>query len=1264
MNRAGVARAALAGMGLVAISMATCARVRTPALPAGADLAAAFTRAAELEQRDPAAAVEALGDIVEVAAAGPAPGAEAALLAALEALVMGSGDALDLAGRGQGLAFRVPGALASLPQRLERAHARAGSLSAFAPAAVARAGLELALFDGDEAAAARWRARTGCVNEATIVGPVTWPALVGIDKPSGLEKPGAALPARLAGVGPASFSAEVAPILVRGCEVELMAGSPRDGVRLVAADVELARAEAIAVEIEGSNPAVLVIGGQIAARRDAERGATSSRTQATALAGPGRVRIVARVAVNGTGQRLRLAILRGDGSPLPARAPRPGQSAAGIARDAKPHFAAATAAPGSALRAAAELALGDGRGAARTLEAGGELPPHAPLAALLYARALTSSNHLPESRTLEVLPLAYARVRAGWPDAWEAIVGEASLGIRLRGVIEGRFEALAAVAAAHERRKLAPAAVAWQAVTAARADLRDRAETALAELATLVPGTPLYAQVERQVRQRVGAEREAIACRGAGLDRSGLDCQFARVARGDFGGGLAELTRLRQLYGSPDAFLRTEIDLRLSRGETDGVLAIYDRSAPADRSLGQLAALVDKQPEKVRARMERDAATAWDAPGVLPVLRSLLDKDDVARLAAGTEAIIAADRKASSATGAATLVLKHNETYRLDRQGGIDYTLYDVRRVSGTTDVDRGARMGPEMADGAAERQIVRRRIFKADGRVLDPDPISAGQQNAELSQLEPGDYLEEIVRGIVRPQEWGQLLVYTPDLLPRRTSVAEATIELIKPAGRELAVWAHPRFGAAKVARKGDDEIATYTLPASSPRRLEEDVPWPEAAVRVTFSTRRWEHLGQRLREAHAAFADSDPTVSRWARALGKAVEGKAIDDQAIIEAVVGAVGRVVKRADAGFVSGLFRSPRGPQRSNARHVLELGEGSRVLLAQRAFTELGLPAEVVLAESNPYPEDERHPAVYARFDKALLVVKTRQGRQVWLDLDVAGPPLPPDRVNPDLRGRQVLWPDGRITAIGGIDSRPTEVALALTLDKEGTARGTITVALRESTAERLAEELERTVGLPREQRLRAVVLGWLPAATVNTVALTSPKGSAEISLTAEVEVPGYAQAEGGGWVLPGLEPYHQSFPVSVATTLAERLARQHSRDDALVISTPQRYELRRRIVLPAPARLGGRAPALEESSAGLVATRSFALADGGQAVEERFALSLPTGIVAKNEYGKLVDAVTRIDSGFSAAARVAVRAVGRKPVGDKPLGDKPAGDKP
>ncbi|MET0595477.1 MAG: hypothetical protein ABW133_22450, partial [Polyangiaceae bacterium] len=691
-------------------------------------------------------------------------------------------------------------------------------------------------------------------------------------------------------------------------------------------------------------------------------------------------------------------------------------------------------------------------------------------------------------------------------------------------------------------------------------------------------------------------------------------------------------------------------------------MKVYLSLFPAERTLASLGLLLSRSPAELKSRMLSDMIAAADSPGALAGLSvSLLDSPAPALEAEGAQRV-AIDRKTRSMASAATAVLRHTERYTISDGGLLRYTLYDLRRVSGTTDVEQGAQGGSAIIEGRDVRRILRRRIHKPDGRVLEPDKASyASQEHADLSQLEKGDYVEQIIEGWAMPGAAGQLVVDTPDLLPERTSIDEASVEIRRPASLDLTIWSHAQWGKRAERVDGNQKITSFAVKDHPPRRLEEGVPKMDRDVAVSFGTSSWQVVARSIAEAIASLEDRDPYVAAWAHSAARGTKDDAprpasdapneaaISQRAIVDRIAIAAGKSVKVANGAVLSDLAGAlSAGAQGTTARTILELGQGSRSWVAYRALREMGIPAEIVVSERNPFSADPHFPPHFGRFDYPLVLAHLKEG-DVWLDLDVQGPPLPAGRVSPELRGRVAMNAKGDTMRVGGasMEEARDEVDIRLKLDEKGNAKGTFTILLRGRTAQALADALEKVVGSDRSDMLRQVVLGWVPWANVDDVGLSSSEGSWQVSLRAAVTIPGYAQAEGASWVLPGFEPLHFGFPRPYVGTLGATFASQGARESALAIDSAFQYHVHRRLDFDPSFKPLGTLPTVEQKDENLEALRRGKLENG--ILEEDFALSLATGTLDNESYGKFAESAHRVDDGFQAATRVSRGAAAAKP---------------
>ncbi len=1238
-----------------------------PKGPGSGDDALPSSLAAAFDEEAKGSPDRALGmylDVVQQAAErGPSAWQVATLEAALDALVLRSVPGLAEIGMDSALAFRADRS-GSIAARLGATYARA--TGPFARGLLAHAMVDLAEHRGDSADAARWRARTGCAGEATVIGPLTWAPVTGVRAADPLEAYDARVAATYPTVG--AFSHARAPVVAHGhgCSLDLAAPSSNTGVRDAIVDVTIARAGVIGVALRSHGAATLRAGGRLVIERPYELGGDDVQRFARVEVSPGKLRLVARVGVDEDGEPIEIDAWDEQGAPLPTRAPRTDE--AGTVRVVRAEPLAFPVPRTDAERitfAAASLASGDGRSAERLLEAQGTAAP--PDIELLYARAVETANDLSSVNRSERARSAYEKVLDAWPNAWEAILAHAVLAGVRRGEGDARIETLRDL---DERRRKAGASAfpvldAFDAATSGREHLYDRSHAAFERAKSAIDDTSLLVDVGRIAFERVGADSLAYVCSPlAPHDRRNLECYQALRDVGDLRAAGAELERVRNLRGGADLFLSLSLRDALATGDAALAARALGDMAPGEVTLSDLYAVskldgpAGKAVPDLYARLHDALTLARDAPGAWPSLLSALDKDPLAPFAGIAEGLSEADRSHPAAEDAATSVLTHTERYDVDASGVVHAILYDVRRVGGTTDVEENAQAEPPDLLGRSTLRVLRRRILKRDGRIVEPDPTPrASQGHADLSQLEAGDLVEAIYDSWAVPNEAGDVGIDTPDMLPERTAVHDGVIELRLPQGLKASLWSHPLWGKPVESADGTQRVLVYRMKDQRVRRIEEGTPKMDRSVGVSFGTTGWGLVAEGLREALASLDEHDPEIAAWAE---KAVSGvKVRTPRAEIDAIVLAAGAAVKEAAAGILTDVaLGHATGSQTTTARTIVTSREGSRTWLIVRALRELGVRAEVAIAENEPFSESPDFPPHIGRFLHPLAVAHVTSGNPdakedevVWIDADVPGPPLPAGRISPELRGRSAIHADGSITPLPVMSSEAErdEIDLRLAVDASGDAKGTFTVVLRGKDAQEIAEMLLRTVGDERQKALRGVALAWVPFADVDEVTLSSNEESWQIALRADLTIPSYAEAEGtpasGSWLLPGIDPLHNVFPRASASTLGATYAGQGKRQSALAVSHAVQYHAHRRVELPKGARIASLPGPFEVKTARLEASRRIAVS--GEVIEDDFVLGVPTGTIPSSDYEAFVADVHRTDDAFLAATGV-------KPAGDKP----------
>ncbi|MCC6646626.1 MAG: DUF3857 domain-containing protein [Polyangiaceae bacterium] len=1175
------------------------------------------TRAEQLD-RDPRTAIDRQATLLERAAADRGVGL-LAVAASLDALVWRQAFGLDRATPLHALAFRVPDA-SSLEARVAKVATSTAS-SPWARALAGQAALDLARYRGDAEAASRHRAAAGLVTRATLLGPVSSSAHAGLAAPQAWEAPGAVLPRRVPGAGPLAPAAEPLELSADDGVFDLAALSSVPGTYALGVDLSVDRDEEIGVLVRSRSAARVSVGGAPVGVRPFAAGPDTVVVLGQAALRAGTTRLWLKIGAFDDGPRVALHVV-GTHGPVRIEPARAETSAAGVATGNELFL------PSSPLElsAAASLALGRGRSARAALEGA----PESATSSLLLARALSTADDVPETKRILLARAAWERADRAWPGGWEPVVASATFSGARKGPGEGRVETLA------ELSKLAdapPIVSTFVAATAVDVGLRDVARAALAK-ATPLDESPLAIAVRDRANPLTGADAERVACEGPGRDRQSLACLGWKKRRGDHAGALAELTRLRALRGSPTCLTEVEIALRLGAGDLDGALAAYDRASPGERSLALLAALPPARSKDGTDRLARDAARAKDSPAALGPLSLLFGADPAkGREEAGRAA--AKRALASPAGGEATQVALHDERYELSAAGVLHAVIHDVRRVAGTTDVEQGVGGTAFAIAGRDARRTLRRLIHKRDGRTLEPDRAeNAAQGNSDLSQLEPGDVIEQLVETFALPDRAGHLVVDTPDLMPERTGVAEATIELSVPSSLQLSTWSHPLLGAPTTTEAEGRRTTRWRMRDLAPRRIEDGTPQMDRDVSVSFWTYSWADVGHLYGDYLRALTDRDTRIAAWAK---RAAGDETTPSRALVQRVVTAAGKALRVANGSLLSDQSAYlTTGPSREGAMAMLELGQGSRTLVAHRALSALGVANEIVAAEREPFSADPKFPARPGRFMHPLLLAHLPDG-DVWIDADVPGPPPPIGWVSPELLGRSALRGDGSIVRVpDGQATLTDELSVDLTLDDKGNAKGKLTTTLRGRQAQALADALDTVVGTDRRELLRRVVLGWLPWATVDEVTLTSGEGSWEVSVTADVTVPSYAEVRGDALGLPGLEPVHFVFPRSQASTLASTFASKGGRTSALAVDLSMSYRARRRVKLPPGVKI--EVTRTVEISDRLVRGARRATVSG-DSLDEEFSLTVLTGTVAAPDFSRFAGELRKIDDGFLASTR-------------------------
>lgn len=1217
-----------AGLALVACGGPGASSARHASKDFGAPLSAAMNTEATGDQGE---AIKQYLAIVDDAAQAEGDAMQVpALYGALDALVERTVSSLDQATADSALAYRTShqaDVAAALGKSFEHAE------GPFAKGAIARSLEELARRSGDAKAAEKWRAAIGCASEATVTGPLTWTPVLGVSAPDPL----AAADAPLEKAYPTgdAFGTQIAPVAVKdhGCWIPLEAASSRLGARDVVVDVDVPASQSIGVAIRVASAATLRVGGKVVVTRPYELGGQDVARFGVAEVNAGRVRMVLRVGQDDTGETVEIDAWGDDGKPLAMHAPTTGERAKSVARSGHAiDIPAPRTDDARVLAAAAALATGDGTSAETWLRDAALAPTASLPTLLLYGRALEAAQDLSLVHKQERMRAVYERVLDAAPASWEAVLAHAVLAGSRKGQGEARLVALGDLDAHAAKASNKPLLDAFDATLAGREHVYDRASAAYDRAKQGLAGARLLEDVERVAFDRAGDKAADKECT---LPRDSLACYGARKNAGQDAQATAEIERLRALRGAKANLAGLALRDALGKGDLARATPEWDRLLPGERTLELFAAL-QKNDASLIANLLKLASSSRDAPASIPALLRAAGDDPAKDLEAKADLAVQKDKDKTATDGAATAVLAHEEHYEIAQDGTTHFVMLDVRRVSGTTDVEENAAASPPDLEGRSTMRYLRRRIYKKDGRVLEPERApGAAQAHADLAQLEAGDAVMAIYEGWALPSDTGDIGIDTPDLLPDRTAVVSADVDVKLPASLKIALNSHPMLGAPVDSTAAGVRTLHWSLKNHGTRRIEDGVPKMDRDVAVSLSTGDWSHVSLGLRERVASLAEHQPEVAAFAKEAAQGKTGK----EAVI-AVTDKVGETVREASPSLFSDQSLAlAGGSQTHTARTILTDREGSRTWVIVRSLGELGIPADVVVAENEPFSAKADFPPHYGRFVHPLVVAHA-EGGDVWIDADVSGPPLPAGRISPELRGRLAIAGDGKISpvpAIGGERERD-EIDLRLSLDASGDAKGSLTILLRGREAQEISEALFRVVGVERERALRSIALGWVPQANVDSVALSSSEGSWQIAVRAEISAPGFAQSDGKQWVVPGLDPVHIVFPRPAVSTLGATYASQGGRQEALAISRAVQYHVHRKIDLPKGTSVTRAPGPLDLKMQNLEASRKLTVTPA--ALEEDLVLGITTGTVSAEGYGAFADAAHKVDDAFLASVRM------------------------
>ena len=495
-------------------------------------------------------------------------------------------------------------------------------------------------------------------------------------------------------------------------------------------------------------------------------------------------------------------------------------------------------------------------------------------------------------------------------------------------------------------------------------------------------------------------------------------------------------------------------------------------------------------------------------------------------------------------------------------------------------------------------------RIVKPDGTVVIPTEISGNNGEVVISDVEPGDLVEESYVAAVRPFSSairGHLSPYVYRFADsdRNFGLSEYVLVIDK----DIDVTVDGFFEGIEFSETVGDSLRTMHWRAKDVPAVPNEPFAPPAQELLPWVTYGfgidWPDIGDRLRDRLLISLRTSPELDAFTR---QRLTGDDPKD---------ALGRLVNDL-------LERVEGGPSLldvgSTAEGAFARGRGNRLGVLAGALVAAGWKTDLIL--SRPAALAGSHLNVPSRelFISPLLRVH-RAGQEIWIDLhdDALGV----DSVSPILQGSDgLVLPLSNPAEVVSIEPRlPTfdnpqlleRSTLRVEVEPDGAALIDLTTWLQENEASRLVKSL---ASVP-EDRIPGVFSrianSIFPGAT--EVVGTILEQENDVGLHLELRLPSSCERQGDELVCRGL---------SLNQPLAPLLASLSERNHPLVLQLPIQRRFEVIVRLPegwsmerAPRRLDSRWGSVHEE-----------MTQSGPEVRSVLELRLPAGVVAPEDYAE------------------------------------------
>lgn len=546
---------------------------------------------------------------------------------------------------------------------------------------------------------------------------------------------------------------------------------------------------------------------------------------------------------------------------------------------------------------------------------------------------------------------------------------------------------------------------------------------------------------------------------------------------------------------------------------------------------------------------------------------------------------------------------------RIFPDGSSVYYYHGLTRANTPVGARRASRLQP-----LPDAHFLKLRIIKPDGTVVVPVDARPGVAEMVLSEVEPGDLVEEeyVARvGTTGSSRRGHLPPYLyrfadPDRafgLSEYVLLVPPEIDLQVDGNFDGLVREERSWRGLRLLSWRAEEVPPVPLEPFSPP-AQTLMPWLNYGFGVT-----WEDVGDTFRDRLLGVLRTSPELRRWSR--------EQLVGETPRERVRSLVAGLVETLEAGNAEIAFDTA-------AADSFAVRRGNRLGVLAAVLAEAGWEVDLVLAR--PWTERGQRMTVPTldAFPAALLRVE-REGTELWLDMreEVRGV----GHINPVLQGGDgLLLPLSRPQApVTRIDRLPLfdnpdlieEIVLRVAVDSDGDARIAFEMALRGSQAEQLEERLTTVPEDQVNMVYRQIAAAIFPGASTVVGAIDDSGNTSLLSL--DLEVDGACDPLGGTLECRSLV---------LSNPLVPLFATLPQRTYPLVLRVPIERRTELEVTAPPGWRVEDRPPRRLETEWGSVAET---LERSGRSWHSTLRVRLPRQTVATEDYGSFARFCRAVD---------------------------------